>query len=116
MRVKRHRLRADINLDARNGAGCGHDVDERSAVGCLLVEGFFIEDDTGNAVLHRCFGAEEHLAVVTAALFGRLDPDAIEALFDRPGGLVGGQKALAVRYHLECNIFQTFGHLSISNT
>ncbi|EGE56035.1 hypothetical protein RHECNPAF_770083 [Rhizobium etli CNPAF512] len=105
-----HRLGAGIDLDAGNGTGGADDVDEWRAVGSLLVERLFEENDAGDIFLHRLVGAEEHLAVVAAAGFGRFEVDRVETLLDGGGRFIGGKQSPAARNHLHCNVFQSFAH------
>ena len=105
------RLGAVVDLDARQRAGGLDQLGQRRAVLGLLADGLVVEDDAGDVVLHRLGGAEQHLAIVAAGVLGALGLDAVEALLDGAGALVGGQDALARRHHglghlLQCHGFR----------
>src|SRR2546423_15587105 len=55
---------------------------------------------------HRLAGAKQHLAIVAAVLLGRGDVDGVEPLLDGAGGFVGGEHALAWRYHGESDFVE----------
>ena len=82
------------------------DLDQRRAVLRGLADRFIIEDDAGDVILHRLLRAEQHFAVIAAAVGGRLDLDLIETLLDRAGGFVGGENALAARDHADGDLVQ----------
>ena len=90
------RLHALVDLDARDDALLLHHVDERRAVGRLLVERL-LERDHARDVLAEAGRRQQHLAVLAPVLLDVLDADRREALADRAGRLVGGEDALARR-------------------
>ncbi len=103
-------LGAGVDLDAGHRAGGLDQVDQRRAVLGLLSDGLVIEDDAGDGGLHRLVGAEQHLAVIAAAVLARLDAEGVEALGDGAAALVGGKDALALRDHALRDVFQCLGH------
>ena len=100
------RLGALVDLDAGQRAGGLDHLRQRRAVRGLLPDRLVIEDDARDAVVHGLGGAEQHLAVVAAARFRALGLDAVEALLDGAGALVGGEDALAGRHHGRGDLFQ----------
>ena len=84
------RLRAGVDLDARDDALVGQQLRERRAVGARLADRLVEEDDAADEVADLGSG-EQQVAVGAAQLLGRLDADRVEALLDRAGRLVGGQ-------------------------
>ena len=86
------------------------DLRQRRAVLGLLADGLVIEDDAGDAVLHGVGRAEQHLAIVAAAVGGRLRLDRVEPLLDGARALVGRENALAGRDHRLRDLFERHCH------
>ena len=97
-RAQRHRLGARIDLDAGEDAVAIQKLHERRAVEALLAERLVVEDHAGDVVA-ELGRVEQHVAVGAAVLLDVLEADALEALFDGAGGLVGGKDALALGHH-----------------
>ena len=97
--AERQRLGALVDLDAGQRARLLDHLDQRRAVLGLLADGLVVEDDAGNVFRHRLGRAEQHLAVVAAAVLGAFRADRVEALLDRAGRFVGGENAAAGRDH-----------------
>ena len=81
-RAVRQGLRPLIDLDAGDRARRFDQLDQRRVVFGILPDRLVIEDDAGDVFAHRLRGAEQHLAVVAARLFGRFDLDRVKALLD----------------------------------
>ena len=81
------------------------EFDQRRAVFGLLPDCLVIEDDAGN-MLHAFGRAEQHLAIVAAAVFGRLNANGVKALLDSSRRFVCSQDALAGRDHGLCDFVQ----------
>ena len=115
-RAEGQRLGAGVDLDAGQRARRLDDLGQRRAVLGLLADGLVVEDHAGDVILHGLGGAEQHLAVVAAAVGGALGLDRVEALLDGAGALVGGQDALARGHHGLCDLLQRhrFRHGSVS--
>src|SRR5690606_25584605 len=92
------RMRALVDLDARDHAVVRHVAGEGDSVLRLLADGL-VEQDRAADVLVQARGRQQQLAVGAAVLLGVLDADAGEALGDGAGGFVDGGDALAGRNH-----------------
>ena len=92
----RERLRAPVDLDARNDPLAREDLDQRRPVVRLLADRLVEEDDAAHVVRHAR-GGEEHLAVAAAGLLSVRDAQRLEAAPDAGVTLVGGEDALARR-------------------
>ncbi len=108
------RLGALVDLDAGERAGGLDELGQRRAVLGLLADGLVVEDDAGDVALHRLGRAEQHLAIGAAVVLGVLGLDAVEALGDGAGALVGGQDALARRHHGLRHLFECHCHRCLS--
>jgi hypothetical protein len=84
------RLRAGVDLDARDDALRGEQLRERCPVVGRLADRLVVEDHAADVLLDAR-RREEEIAVGAAVLLGRLDVDCVEALLDRAGALVGGE-------------------------
>src|SRR3954467_3664413 len=89
------RLRALVDLDPRDDALRLEQFRKRRPVRRRLADRLVEEDHAADVLLDPLRG-EEEVAVGAAVLLGRLDPDRVEALLDRPVALVGGEDALAL--------------------
>ncbi len=99
-------LGAIVDLDPRNGAGVGDQLDQGRAVGGVLPYGLVEQDPPADVIAHRLGGAEQQLAIVAAVLLGGLHPDGVEALLDGSRRFVGGQDPLARGQHPASHIVQ----------
>ena len=107
------RLGARIDLDAGNGAGGPHDVDERRAVFGFLANGLVVQDHAGDVGLHRVVRAEQHLAIIAPAVGGGFGGDLVEALLDRGRAFIGCEDALPRRHKRAGDVFEAFGHVGL---
>ncbi len=100
-----------VNLDAWNSTRLADKIDKWCAVFGLLTNGFIIEDDARNVILHRVVRAEQHLAIIAARILSRGEADAFKTLCDGAGAFIRSQNPFAVCDECNCNIFKTFGHV-----
>ena len=82
--AQRERLRARVDLDARDDPLRLEQLRERRPVGGALADRL-VEEDHAADVLLDALGREEQLAVGAPVVLGRLDVDRVEALLDRAG-------------------------------
>ena len=104
------RLRAEVDLDARDHALLRQVLREGRAVLGFLADGLIVENDAAHR-LGRPGGGEQHLAVGAPMLLGRIELDAVEALLDRAGALVRGQDALALGDHRVATRLSSLGFI-----
>ena len=95
-REQRHRLRADVDLDAGDRAGGLEHLDERDAVVGRLPDRLVVQDHAAD-MRSEIGRREQHLPVGATGVLGAVHADRVEALLDRAGGLVGGKDPLAGR-------------------
>src|SRR5262249_25677693 len=89
-----------VHLDPGDRPRGLEDLDERYPVVGRLPDRL-VEQDHAADVLAQTRRREEHLAVVSPRLLRGPDPDLVEPLLDRAGGLVRGEDALAGTDELE---------------
>ncbi|CEE78298.1 hypothetical protein XAC2852_710026 [Xanthomonas citri pv. citri] len=87
------RLRALVDLDARDDAVGGHVLGERHAILGLLTDGLVEQDGAGDVVAQLGRG-QQQFAIGATVLFDVLDADAGKTLGDRAGRFVDGDDAL----------------------
>ena len=92
----REGVRPLVDLDPRDRARIGEQLDERRAVCGGLPQRLIEEDDAGDAVAQCIVRPEEQLAIIAPLLLRRLDADTIETLLDCAGTFVGRQDPLAL--------------------